>query len=346
MVFEFIDPDNQKWIQALKRIRHDIYHLPEYVTFAANHEGGTPTAFFAEVGTGYCLIPLSIRPIPYKCKMTDASAPYGYASPIISSEMRAIELDTCLREFADRAAQLGLVSVFLRLHPLLSLNLETLSQHGQVQFHGPTVYVDLTLSFDTLWNKIRDGHQANIRTLQTQGFQVEIDNWERLDNFVRIYKSTMERVNAGQFYKFSWEYFEKLRSSIGSKLHIFSVISPTGEYSAGALFTEHEGIVEYHLSGTDINYIKSSPSKLMLYEAIKWAKAREDRYLHLGGGQGAKEDTLYAFKAGFSDKRSKFYTYRMIVRPQLYQQLCDNWQQTTGIKLPATDFFPLYRHPH
>lgn len=346
MVFEFIDPKHPKWRQVLATVSYDFYHLPEYVTLAANYEGVTPAAFLGEINNEYCLIPLLIRPIPPQNNLVDAISPYGYSSPIISKGMNNRNLDVCLKEFCEQANQLGIVSVFLRLHPLLPLDLDVLNRYGQTQLHGCTVYIDLNFGFEKLSREIRKGHREDIRKLQTQSFTVEINNWSHLESFAEAYKSTMERVKASQFYMFSMSYFEQLLLSLANKMHLFSVLSPQGEFAAGGLFAECNGLVQYHLSGSNAEFSKFAPSKLMLYEVIKWAEARGNRYLHLGGGHGAKEDGLYEFKRGFSDKKADFYTHRMIINPLLYQQLCEDWRQNTGNRLPTTDFFPLYRHPH
>jgi len=55
------------------------------------------------------------------------------------------------------------------------------------------------------------------------------------------------------------------------------------ELAAGALLTEVDGIVEYHLAGTADDYVAASSSKLIVDFARWWAQDRGDRVLHLAG---------------------------------------------------------------
>jgi hypothetical protein len=64
--------------------------------------------------------------------------------------------------------------------------------------------------------------------------------------------------------------------------------------------------------------------------------------LHLGGGRGGAEDSLFRFKAGFSDRRHAFATWRWVVRPEAYERLCAARRAAGGPEPPA-GFFPAYR---
>ena len=67
---------------------------------------------------------------------------------------------------------------------------------------------------------------------------------------------------------------------------------------AAGLFFERQGIVQYHLSGSRRPALRRQPTKLMMDDMVAWAQARGNRVLHLGGGVGGREDSLFHFKAG------------------------------------------------
>ena len=58
--------------------------------------------------------------------------------------------------------------------------------------------------------------------------------------------------------------------------------------------------------------------------------------LHLGGGVGGAQDSLMHFKAGFSDRRHLFKTWRVVLDEQQYTELSGKEPESTG-------FFPAYR---
>lgn len=150
----------------------------------------------------------------------------------------------------------------------------------------------------------------------------------------------MRRLHADPCYLFSTDYFQDLRQSLGSRLHMFSVLAPDCSVAAAGLFTETENIVEYHFGGTAQEYRHLSPAKLMMNCAINWAKATSNRVLHLGGGVGCRNDALFQFKTGFSNLRSEFETCHVNCDQKRYDELTED----AGLRdAPIDRFFPAYR---
>ena len=210
MIATFIDPGDGRWTEVLSRVRHDVYHTPEYVAFAARHEGGAPAAFYAEEGPSVFLAPLLLRPLPQTLMVDpcwgDAAAPYGCPSPILDPPEDARSLTAFLRAFRALGRRRGLVSAFFRLHPLLALPDDVLEHHGTVVKHGPAVYLDLTLPVDAMWSATRENHRRDIRRLIRSGFVASMDDWTRFQEFIAIYGATMERLSAREYYRFSDRY--------------------------------------------------------------------------------------------------------------------------------------------
>lgn len=98
---------------------------------------------------------------------------------------------------------------------------------------------------------------------------------------------------------------------LAESLHL-GIVEFNGEITCACLFAECCGIVQYHLGGTRTNFLKQAPSKLMFDYVRFWAKERGNTVLHLGGGVGNAQDSLYHFKAGFSQVRNRFLTMRLI----------------------------------
>ena len=158
---------------------------------------------------------------------------------------------------------------------------------------------------------------------------------------MEIYDETMSRVQALRSYYFSREYFLGLREAVGSaRLHLF-VVRAGADVLAAALFTETAGIVQYHLGGTRTRALRLDPHTLLYHVVCEWAKERGNRVLHLGGGLGGREDSLFHFKAGFSQIRLPFHTWRQITDPEGYRE----YLSALGIAGTDGDYFPAYRQP-
>lgn len=347
MIAELIDTKNPVWTRCLRAMPHDFYHLPDYVELCAKHEGGTAAAFYAEEGQSTFLAPLLIRSVPtglgVPSDWQDCVSPYGYSTPLISPSQDM--LPDFFNAFGRAARQRGIVTGFFRLHPLLTLDHRTLRTFGQLIRHGETVYFDLTQSKDDLWSQVSTNHRRNIKKLLRLGFRISFDDWARLPDFINLYHATMRRVEAGDAYFFSREYFEDLRAKLGDRLHLACVLTETGAVAAGGLFVSTDGIVQYHLGGTAAPYLSLAPFKLVIDFMWRWAQDGSHRALHLGGGVGGTEDSLFHFKAGFSSTRGEFYTCRVIVDHERNRIL----EQAAGFQTPPSDpeqsaFFPRYRH--
>ncbi len=348
MKTEFITPDDSRWQEFLSKTPHDFYHLPEYASFASTCEGGRPVAYLAEDKGAALLIPLLIKDLPPQLEAawqgSDALSPYGYPGPLLWGTSDPAIVERMLRRFVEVSKETGIISIFLRSHPLMRFPVEPLETIGRVVNHGQTVHCDLSASLETMWSQTSQNHRRNIRKLQKNGFVAVRNDWSRWDQFKEVYRATMRRVGAREFYLFSEHYFEGLKGALGDKLDLWTVLSPEGEVAAGGLFVTTDGIVEYHLGGTTEQFLGIAPSKLMFADVRQWAKEAGHRLLHLGGGLGGETDSLFQFKAGFSHDRRDFFTLRAVVDQDHYEQLERKWHSLFDNSGQEGMGFPIYRN--
>lgn len=352
MLVDFVGPESPRWREALLHVKHDIYHLPEYVDFASrSQEIGEPFAFVAQEEDRHLFLPVIVRPISRSVtkegpQRFDATSPRGYSGPVVGPDN-----DPKIHEFLDRAVEAlvttfrerNIMTAFIRLHPLLSPELDPFRRVGLVVEHGRSVSIDLRLSTEDLWRQMRHGHRSGIRRAARLGYSARIDEgWAAFDSFLRIYDQSMVRLGAEPFWRLSEAYFEDLRASLDGRIHL-CVAEANGDIAAAALLTEVDGIVEYHLCGTADAHVHASPSKLIVAYAAQWAKERGNRSLHLGGSLH-KDDSLFMFKAGFSPSQHSVYSWRLVVDSPAYRTLTDRWQSQQDVPPdPLDDYFPAYR---
>lgn len=351
-----LDPGSADWSATLADVYHDVYHLPEYVAFAARRQiRGQPWLFVVEEDGERALFPLIVRPIPDDLGRAaidrwDATSSRGYPGAIAGRGARSGEVSP---EFLGRAIdalgaalqERGIVSLYLRMHPLLALADEPFRARGALVEHGDTVYVNLQESDDDWRRKMRHGHRHDINRSRRQGYEARIDEgWERFDEFVEMFAESMERVGATDHWRLGRDYFVDLRTSLGARLHL-CVAEREGAAAAAALLTEVDGIVEYHLAATADAHLKASPSKLVLDHARTWAKGRGNRVLHLTGSL-SRGDSLSNFKRGFSPLELPVRSWRFVSDPLSYSELVQAWERRTRLAPgDAEGFFPWYRQP-
>ena len=338
------------WSETLKRLPHDVYHLPAYVALDAARTQTLPEAFLLQEEDKLFFVPYLLR----SCgdidvrftEIYDIVSPYGYPGILISDAATVDPQfsELALQQFWSTLQQRGVCSAFLRLHPILGEKSCDIWSDA-LQENGKTVSIDLTLDEAKIWAKTRKGHQSTINKCMRLGLIGKTVSFaEHMDEFIAIYEETMDRVKAKDSYYFSREYFEGLLT-LGERVHL-GVVESEGEIVCASLFFECCGIVQAHLGGTKTDFLKQSPFNLLLHYMRLWAKTRGNKYLHIGGGVGGKQDNLYTFKSGFSKQRHQFYTLRTVVDTPKYNELLEaraNSLNKPIAELQSSGFFPAYR---
>jgi hypothetical protein len=325
----------------LAETRHDFYHLPAYVELAARGSGEA-CALYAEEDGDRLLVPLVRQRLRELPERSDLASPYGYPSPLLNAPEESGFVRRALEQAVLFLREQGVVALFGRLHPLLPAPLSAMAAVGQVVEHGVTVSIDLRKEPERVWEEMRRSHRYEIRRAERQGFVAALDHsWRRFEEFARLYAETMRRRGAAPNYFFSGDYFTRLREALGERLSLW-VVMREDVLACAALFANTNSMVQYHLSASDPTFAKSEPTKLLINAVRSWAQERGATDLHLGGGVGAANDSLFFFKAGFSARRHPFRSWRVVVNERLYAEL-------TRTRSPAADlsnhagFFPAYR---
>ena len=346
MQVDLLTASAPEWTGLLGDVEHDVYHLPGYVELSAAleepRERPEARAIIAREGRRALLLPIVLRDIPGADGLRDAVSPYGYPGPLFLGGIDTAFGAAASAAIVARLREAGVVSLFVRTHPLLNRDLGGLASAGTIVEHGETVSIDLTASTEAIWSATQSGHRNEINRAIRAGAHAHLDpEWAHEAAFVDLYRATMHRLGASARYLFGLDYVRSLRAVLGPRLHL-CVVELDGALAAAGLFTETCGIVQYHLSGSDPAFARQSPTKLMLHYIRGLMKERDNRVLHLGGGLQGAEDSLFRFKAGFSNQRQPFRTWRVVVDPDRYAALARATHPGTD-PADASGFFPIHR---
>ncbi|GAB4176122.1 MAG: hypothetical protein Fur005_38100 [Roseiflexaceae bacterium] len=343
-----------EWQQALRQIPHDFYFLPTYHALAEARGEGHARLFLYQQGEYTLALPLLLRPLDTITGMEqigrgwwDATSVYGYTGPIASHTTIP---EAVLHEFrvalSEALREQRVIAVFSRMHPLQPDQQTILRGLGEYQVRWQTVSIDLQRSPEAQVAAYRQGHRYEVRRLQKLGLNCERDEgFIHLAEFVDIYHETMRRVEATGSYFFDQAYFEYLRTMGNFHLWLGRL---EGRIVCGALFSLCDRICQYHLAGTRNDSLRMAPMKLVIDQARQWAWQQGAHALHLGGGLGPQQDSLFQFKAGFSDQRHDFAIWRWILDSEPYERLTqqrNEIERQRGMRLASGEFFPRYRSP-
>lgn len=324
--------DEVTWRHALGRCKtHDFYHTWDFHAISRINGEGSPVMFSVEDGDCGILIPLLERAIP-ETNWMDLTSVYGYPSPLLyglsgKSEKVLSFWGAALNFMREK----GYVSLFARGHPMLTPEVLREDYYKHI---GEIVYIDCSLTEAEQVHVYRRNHRQNIKKLRNLGIQsVRGSNDDSVRRFREIYEMTMATVGANDYYLFSKKYYAGLLSARDFDTEIW-LAEWEGKVVAAGLLVCCGDFMQYHLSGTDPEYYKLAPSKLLIDDARSRAVARGKTYFVIGGGYKNRSDSLLNFKKGFSDKVGSFFVAKIVLNAERYQKLSQGRE---------ADFFPVYR---
>ena len=343
--------DSAEWLAVLERARqHDFHQLPQYHRVAEQRGEGVAQLFVYGEDDCTIALPLLLRPIePAEPDgWQDATSVYGYGGPVASHDTLPPGVARNFQSaLAEELARRRVIAVFSRLHPLIAQD-EILAGLGECPANGHTISIDLTVPDEVQRAHYNRSCRTSVRKLRALGFTGFHDREKRyLPEFVSVYLETMRRAGAQSSYFFDEAYFNLLTRELAEVSHLFVVLKD-GEVAAATLCTICDGIVQDHLGGTRDAFLKFSPDRLVVDTERLWAREMGARVFHLGGGVGAQQDSVFRYKAGFSDRRHTFQTWRWIIRPEVYEALSASTARrhaAKGLRAVSAGYFPAYRCP-
>ncbi|MDE4085980.1 GNAT family N-acetyltransferase [Planococcus maritimus] len=272
----------------------------------------------------------------------DIVTPYGYGGPVIKkcAEDRKAELVEMFEQaFGEYCAEHGIVSEFVRFHPVLGNALD-FEDCYEVQYLRETVGTSLAAYEDPVQSEFSKSTRKNIRKALEAGVVYEIiESPKSLGEFKEIYHETMSRNNADAYYYFEEEYFTECLKYFADRIVLTKAIFEGQVIGMGLNFT-YDDRIHTHLSGTLSDYSHAYPAYVLQYALTVWGKANGYRLIHDGGGRtNDPNDNLLMFKRQFGkNTRFDFYIGKKIWNKPAYQKLCE-----LNAADAATEYFPAYR---
>lgn len=342
-----IDIDSAKeWDTIVRSFKdYDVYSLSGYVKAFQIHGDGRPILFYyenEEIRGFNVAMKRDIADDPRFSgkldvgKWFDLITPYGYGGWLTEGSTDTSDMDEA---YSQVCRDERVVCEFVRFHPMWN-NAYHMEQMYQVVYLGHTVAMDLS-DEETIWRNIISKNRNMIRKAEKNGIVIKRGNTpEDYMAFKKMYDATMSKDAAEDYYFFANSFYESIRVDLGQNAQVFLAIYEDKPI-AGSIMIYANGKLNYHFSGSDMEYRSLAPTNLLLYEAAKWGCENGMKTFHLGGGLGSQEDSLYKFKSAFyKGEPRQFAIGRKKFLPDVYDEL-NSYRNND----PANSFFPEYRRP-
>lgn len=320
---------------------YDVYYLSGYAKAFQIHGDGEPQLFYYDE-KGLRGIYVYMKRKTAIEGVFDSITPYGYGGFLLEGDTSEENVKALWAAYVDRMKEENIVDNFVRYHPVLA-NAVPMKTCSDVIDLGKTVAMDLT-SEEVIWKNIHSKNRNMIRKAEKNGIVIKHgQGLELFDDFIKIYNATMDKDNAEAYYYFKPEFYKSIHEDLKDNYEMFWA-EYEGKIIAMSIMIFANGRLNYHLSGSDLQYRNLAPSNLLLYKAAMWGMEKGMNTFHLGGGVGSGEDNLYKFKIAFN----RFSDYQFSIAKHVfdnekYDELVAERASRDAEFDKESKFFPLYR---
>jgi hypothetical protein len=331
-----------EWDETVKTFAdYDIYYLSGYVKAFHIHGDGDPYLLYYEVEGLRAIYVYMRRPTDIE-GVYDSVTPYGYGGVLFEGDTSEDNLKDFWKAYLDEMAKEHIVDNFVRYHPVLR-NAVPMKIISNVIDLGKTIAMDLS-SPEVVWDNIHSKNRNMIRKAEKNGIIIEHGKgMDLFDKFIEIYNATMDKDHAEAYYYFKRPFYESIHNDLQDNYELFYA-KLEDKIIAMSIMIFANGRLNYHLSGSDIEYRNLAPSNLLLYKTALWGCEHGFRTFHLGGGVGSGEDNLYKFKAAFNKVSDyQFSIGKQVFDQQLYDELVGLRRRSDEAFDETSQYFPLYR---
>ena len=324
---------------------YDIYYLSGYVNAFKINGDGEPLLYYYENDNTRAINVIIKRDISKSGNFSKVNAntyfdfitPYGYGGWLVEGD----DYEGLARDYEATCIENNIISEFVRFNPMIKNHIGIENMYEQVCL-GHTVYMD-TIDKEVIWQNLTSKNRNMIRKAQKNGLEVF---WGRdsslIPVFMKIYNETMDKDKAESYYYFEYDFYESILNDLKQNAMWFYV-KHDGEIIAMAIFLFCNGKMHYHLSASKREFQYLAPTNLLIYEAAIWAASHGYKKMHLGGGVGASNDSLYSFKKSFNRGEDiEFFIGKKIFCNEIYSRL-EAMHIKDNPEKQQSRFFPKYR---
>ncbi len=353
MILDYkIIEEKDEWNSTLNEFKEkDINFEYDYFDLY-KMDGKTPMMVYMKTDIGSIVYAFMLRDISChsdlgdeieKDRYFDVSTPYGFGGPLIETEdndNKAKIIKLFYDELSKFYKEHNVISEYIRFSPIIK-NHEYMDEVVETTYIKKFAAVDFKLLKEEKMLGIKRGRTKSVNKARRRGLETVFEREPKsFDKQLDIYFDTMDRKEASKAFLFSDEYFEKTLDNLSQKLLITNVILDNKIINFGLCLLSDE-VIYAHVSGTDREYMKYSPSDLDYADTINWGCENGYKYFLLGGGTTSSEDdSLYNYKKSFANTEFDFYIGKKIWNKEDYDYIVSVSNQYVN---KNRDFFPQYR---
>lgn len=304
----------------------DIYFEPDYAELYETEENrAVEYRFECEYGfiTNLFLKRQIDIKLPDEVQYFDIVTPYGYGGPVIHwTNDKEKLIQAYMDDFGRYTEKEHIIAEFVRFHPILGNGVDFKEVYKSI-FDRKTVGTNLTYD-DVVAKEFSKHKRKDIRkALKNPEIRYEVtENPSTLQDFLKIYYSTMDRDKADDYYYFKPDYFQTMLEKFREHITAGRVFLGDQLIAMGVYF-RYGKYLHAHLSGTLSEYLDYSPANILKYALAVYGHENGYEVIHYGGGTSrSPENGVYKFKKEFGKNTEfDFYIAKKVWNEEIYKQI-------------------------
>lgn len=342
--FEELDlNDINKWDNIIKSFNnYNVFFLSKYVEAFKNNGYGEPILIYYhdnEMRAVNVVFKRDISKIELFSNYVkpntffDLISPYGYGGFLIEGN----NIAKLNKEYIEYCEKNNIVCEFTRFD-LFSEHINNF--YGSVEISTHNIVRNLDIDLDSMNRDFEHKVRKNLRKSNENNLKIYMDSGENIEEFIKVYYSTMNRTGASSSFYFNEEFFKTL-NKMKDNIMYFYVLLDDKVISTELVLYDDIDCYSY-LGGTLNEHFDLRPNEFLKYEIIKWAKNKGLKNFVLGGGYG-EDDGIFRYKKSFAPNGiMNFYVGKSIFNTEKYNELVNFKKSSKDFNLES-NFFPKYR---
>jgi hypothetical protein len=310
MPFKILKPDDPQWqdfFDSLPTHQQDVFYSPSFArlcqtTLNKNDEVCCAAMTFDASVVLYPFVRRNIGRLTGHHSFSglyDITSMYGRGG-IVASRFVEVEIASFHSALAEYCQETAVTCGFDRFHPVIA-NHAWAGPAARVMDVGGFVVVDMRPEMSAIEASFKSSVRKDLRKAERNGitFFAESDS-DHLTEFLEIYRHTLERNSAANFYFFSDEYFSTLGREMAGQFHYFYAVAGRDIVSC-ELVLHHGKYCHSFLGGTNREALTLCANPMLKWEIIRFLKDRGAEYFLLGGGT-RPNDGIFKFKRAYASE--------------------------------------------
>ncbi|MBI1861054.1 MAG: GNAT family N-acetyltransferase [Deltaproteobacteria bacterium] len=331
--------DRDTWREALAPFEKvDVCHLPEYHdAYSTRFLGSRAMLWSYRKNNDRLAYPFLLSPIILQnptgpsepTEYFDIGSIYGYSGPLSTSSDKVF-LTEAWSAFDQWAIQNRIICEFVRFS-VFADNARWAHPDCQIENNRSVAFSLLPHSKEEYFDQLPSKTRNMIRRAQKEGFTSrEITIGEGLNDFRTLYRETIARNQAAEFFSYNDDYYERLLRLPEGEFIICGVYKEAKMVSA-AIALAHRGYALYHLGANDSAASRLGAGNFALFEIAQSLIQRGVRFFNIGGGRTTDpHDPLLSFKKSNGTAVGEYKIGKRVLERRIYDSLAERWQAIHG----------------